>query len=126
MSPSFSTLRRRRVVAFFFLAGSAVGAMAQTAVPSPAPITPATSATPFVAGLAPYERPQGAPVLLEPLPEATRAQWATHGISDPVPPAILAFVKNQGAWYTPFSHPGMTGRYDIRGWHTESPKPEKR
>lgn len=123
MSPLFSTLCRRRVVAFFFLAGSALGAMAQTAAPPP---VPSTSATPFVAGLAPYERPQGAPVLLEPLPEATRAQWATHGISEPVPPAILAFLKNQGAWYTPFSRPGMTGHYDIRGWHTQLPKPEKR
>lgn len=125
MSPSSSTLSRLRVVAFFFLAGSAFGTVAQTAAPAPES-APTGSATPFIAGLAPYERPQGAPVLLEPLPEATRAQWATHGISEPVPPSILAFVKDQGAWYTPFSHPGMTGRYDMRGWHSQPPKPEKR
>ena len=85
-----------------------------------------SSQTPFIAGLAPYERPQGAPGLLEALPEAVRTRWATHGISEPVPPSILAFLKYQGAWYTPFSHPGMTGNYDIRGWHTAPVQPEKR
>ena len=30
---------------------------------------------------------------------------------------FTGFLEDQGNWYTPFNHPGMTGRYDIRGWH---------
>jgi len=41
---------------------------------------------------------------------------ALHGVDKPVP-ASLAWLKDQGAWYTPFNHPGMPGSYDLRGWH---------
>ena len=87
---------------------------------------PATAQTAFVAGLAPYQRPENAPALSEALPETTRAGQATRGIAEPVPPPILSFLKDQGAWYTPFSYPGMTGGYDIRRWHTSPLEPEKR
>ena len=66
-----------------------------------------------VAGLAPYQRPKGAPALNK-APEAARP---LHGISQPVPASITAFMKDQGAWYSPFTHPGMPGYYDLRGWH---------
>lgn len=86
----------------------------------------AAAQDPFIAGLAPYERPPGAPTVSAAAPETTRAQWATRGISQPVPQNVQAFLKDQGGWYTPFSYPGMTGGYDIRGWHPFSVSQEKR
>lgn len=71
-----------------------------------------------VAGLAPHLRPKSAPVvrMFEPTPD-----WrgkALSGVGEPIP-AGLKFLDNQGAWYTPFAHPGMTGPYDLRGWHAK-------
>ena len=40
-----------------------------------------------------------------------------HGIEPPYPES-LRFLNDQGGWYTPFIAPGMTGPYDIRGWHS--------
>ena len=74
----------------------------------------------FVAGLAPHERPESAPVLKQAIPESVRADKATHGVVGPVPESIQGFLKDQGGWYTPFSRPGMTGVYDIRGWHSQN------
>lgn len=69
-----------------------------------------------VAGLAPYQRPEGAPVIRELAgTDGIRAR-ALRGISDP-PSSVLAFLKSQGAWYTPFGEPGMPGYYDIRDLH---------
>ncbi|QLQ26068.1 MAG: hypothetical protein HZT41_15525 [Dechloromonas sp.] len=72
----------------------------------------------FVAGLAPYQRPADAPVItvFEQTPE-----WqarAMRGITPP--PTGIDFLKYQGAWYTPFIHPNLTGRYDIRGLHADA------
>jgi hypothetical protein len=69
-----------------------------------------------IAGLAPYERPVGAPVIksVNMTPEA-RGQ-ATRGVAQPLPSG-LGFLNDQGAWYTPFTHAGMPGYYDIRGMH---------
>lgn len=68
-----------------------------------------------IAGLNPSERPAGAPVIRQ----LQRPQsWFAHaltGITPPYPPS-LKFLEDQGDWYTPFIHPGMPGRYDIRGW----------
>jgi len=70
----------------------------------------------FIAGLEPWHRPEWAPVVTEyPKDEAWYARALT-GIIPPYP-ASLRFLEDQGAWYTPFIHPGMTGPYDIRGWH---------
>lgn len=69
-----------------------------------------------IAGVKPYERPVGAPVITT---HENTGAWYSHalsGISQPYPNS-LRFLENQGAWYTPFTKPGMHGLYDIRGWH---------
>ncbi len=79
-----------------------------------------------VAGLAPQMRPEGAPIItvFEKTPD-----WhagALSGVSQPHPSG-LSFLDSQGAWYTPFIHPGMLGPYDLRGWHArEKADPAKR
>lgn len=79
------------------------------------------AAQPPVAGLAPYERPAGAPVITQPpAPEETKTRML-QGIPQPLP-AGLGFAASQGAWYTPFDRPGMTGLYDLRGWHAAPAK----
>ena len=73
--------------------------------------------TVFIAGLAPDQRPVGAPVIT--VFEQTPA-WqarALRGITPP--PTGLDFLKYQGAWYTPFIYPNLTDRYDIRGLHAD-------
>jgi len=71
----------------------------------------------FIAGLVPDQRPAGAPVItvFEQTP-AWQAQ-ALRGITPP--PTGLEFLKYQGAWYTPFIYPNLTGPYDIRGLHSD-------
>ena len=69
-----------------------------------------------VAGTQPSMRPAGAPVIESFDRNDAWRTTAVSGISNPVP-ASLKFLDDQGAWYTPFNRPGMTGRYDIRRWH---------
>ncbi|MBU0500030.1 MAG: hypothetical protein KJ558_03125 [Gammaproteobacteria bacterium] len=69
-----------------------------------------------LAGLKPDQRPAGAPVLTETGKGDAWHQRAMTGISTPYPDS-LGFLADQGNWYTPFDHPGMTGPYDLRGWH---------
>ena len=71
----------------------------------------------FIAGLVPDSRPEGAPVItvFEQTPE-WRAQ-ALRGISPPQ--TGLGFLNDQGAWYTPFFHPNLKDRYDIRSLHAD-------
>ena len=69
-----------------------------------------------IAGTQPYQRPAGAPVIREVQKPEGWFTRALTGISQPYP-ASLRFLEDQGNWYTPFNHPGMLGRYDIRGWH---------
>lgn len=72
-----------------------------------------------IAGLAPDQRPAHAPSIKAaagPGPEATR------GIEPPLPKS-LGFLAHQGAWYTPFTLPGMTGHYDMRRWHAAPTDP---
>lgn len=69
-----------------------------------------------IAGEKPDQRPEGAP-RVETVEKG--ADWysnALRGVSQPYP-ASLHFLEDQGNWYTPFTRPGMVGRYDIRGWH---------
>lgn len=76
---------------------------------------------PAVAGLQPDRRP-AAPVVTE---VARPGEWyarAFTGIVQPYPWS-LRFVNEQGNWHTPFREPGMTGRYDIRGWHRQPASP---
>jgi hypothetical protein len=92
----------------------AVATYASTLAASPA-VSPAYP----VAGLTPYQRPHSAPVLTASQPLDTGQ--ALHGVSSPIP-ASLKFLKDQGGWFNPFSHPGMTGPYDLRGWHLAPPQ----
>ena len=68
-----------------------------------------------VAGLMPYQRPANAPTLT--VNPVLDAKQALHGVSSPIPES-LKFLNDQGGWFNPFTHPGMTGPYDLRGWHT--------
>ncbi len=77
--------------------------------------TPAFSQDQYIAGLAPSVRPPD-PVITEMVKGANWYAAALKGVGQPYP-ASLHFLENQGAWFTPFIHPGMTGLYDIRGWH---------
>lgn len=69
-----------------------------------------------VAGLNPDRRPAEAPVISEYPKDGNWYREALTGIERPYP-FSLKFLEDQGAWYTPFNRPGMTGRYDIRHWH---------
>lgn len=69
-----------------------------------------------IAGLNPSVRPKDAPVITE-YPKSK--DWyvaALSGVLAPYPQS-LNFLDSQGAWFTPFIHPGMTAPYDLRGWH---------
>jgi len=70
-----------------------------------------------VAGVRPDQRPANAPVIDRVVKDQTWYDRALHGVERPVPGNIEQILKDQGNWYTPFSRPGMTGRYDIRRWH---------
>lgn len=75
-------------------------------------LTAASAQTVEVAGLQPDRRPAGAPVIKHfDQSDAWKAQ-AVKGID--LPHTGLGFLKDQGAWYTPFNQPNMPGRYDIR------------
>lgn len=74
--------------------------------------------TPFIAGVQPSHRPEGAPAITQAVKDATWYALALTGISQPYP-ASLRFLEDQGNWFSPFIHPGMTGPYDIRNWHSQ-------
>lgn len=67
-----------------------------------------------VAGLAPFQRPANAPV--QTVSPALNARHSLFGVSAPIPDS-LKFLNDQGGWFNPFMHPGMTGPYDLRKWH---------
>lgn len=69
-----------------------------------------------IGGTTPYQRPASAPTITAVHHDGA---WYTHALTGVVPPypASLRFLEDQGNWYTPFNHPGFTGRYDIRAWH---------
>jgi hypothetical protein len=81
---------------------------------------PGSDAARAVSGLAPHERPEAAPRMGDFAPDPAWQRNALRGVSEPVPPS-LRFLQSQGRWYSPFVHPGMTGRYDIRGLHPAKP-----
>ena len=74
----------------------------------------------WIAGTAPSVRPADAPALTAVEHDKAWLKKALAGVSKPVPPS-LDFLKDQGDWYTPFMHPGMPGRYDLRNLHRTSP-----
>lgn len=69
----------------------------------------------LVAGLRPFERPATAPIVTVFEPGDVWRARALHGVGE-VQNGV-GFLKDQGAWYTPFTQPNMPGRYDIRGLH---------
>ena len=75
----------------------------------------------FVAGTTPDRRPENAPRLTTFEKNDAWYAKARTGVSEPYP-ASLMFLANQGGWFNPFTHPGMTGPYDIRGWHAKDTK----
>lgn len=94
---------------------AAIMAMALTAVSPRALAAAAAEAPPYpIAGLKPQQRPAGAPVMTQ---APALPPLALTGVTSPVPASIERWSKNQGAWYSPFLHPGMPGPYDLRGWH---------
>ncbi len=70
----------------------------------------------YIAGVNPAERPAKAPVIKTWVKTPAWYTQALRGVEKPYP-ASLRFLEDQGAWYSPFIHPGMTGPYDIRHWH---------
>ncbi len=71
-----------------------------------------------VAGTQPFERPAGAPVVQEMEKDGGWYGKALTGVTQPYPES-LRFLEDQGAWYTPFTRPGMSGPYDVRAWHKQ-------
>ena len=74
----------------------------------------AAEPSPYIAGVTPDHRRTDVPVIKEAPP--FDEQRAFRGIEQPYP-ASLSVFRDQGAWYTPFTLPGMIGPYDIRGYH---------
>jgi hypothetical protein len=79
-------------------------------------LPPMALAEPYIAGVNPSERPVGAPVITDYVKDKVWYEHALAGVSQPYPDS-LKFLDSQGAWFTPFIHPGMLGHFDIRGWH---------
>ena len=76
-----------------------------------------------VAGTRPFERPADAPALHASDRDRSVARQL-RGVATPYPTS-LRFVANHGGWFTPFTEPGMTGRYDLRGFHNQRhPEPD--
>ena len=73
-----------------------------------------------IAGLQPERRPENAPAITTVDKHEAWYQQALTGLSAPYPESFK-FLEDQGNWHTPFNQPGMTGRYDLRGWH-QSPE----
>jgi hypothetical protein len=71
-----------------------------------------------IAGLTTDIRPFGAPVIVS---FEQSANWKAQALQGINPPQTgVGFLKDQGAWYTPFIQPNSTGRYDIRGLHADA------
>lgn len=69
-----------------------------------------------ISGVNPATRPEGAPIISEFKKDGDWYADALSGVTSPYP-ASLKFLEDQGAWFNPFTRPGMPGPYDIRGWH---------
>lgn len=69
-----------------------------------------------IAGTVPDQRPANAPVITS---VQKGDQWYVQALTgvEPPYPASLRFLEDQGNWYTPFTHPGMPGPYDLRQWY---------
>ncbi|MDR0274866.1 MAG: hypothetical protein LBI48_05935 [Burkholderiaceae bacterium] len=70
----------------------------------------------YVAGLHPDRRPDAVPQLEEAARTPDQLERALRGIEKPVP-GNVASIAATGNWWVPLRRPGMTGPYDLRGWH---------
>ena len=84
---------------------------------------PAGADSLFVAGLQPHQRTAGAPTMRASDRDRAAARQF-RGIVKPYPQS-LGFASNHGGWFTPFTEPGMTGRYDLRLYHQASANDRK-
>ncbi len=80
------------------------------------------SAARYIAGVEPDKRRADIPVITQVKKDAAWQARALTGLSRPYPEHVLQFLKDQGNWFSPFLHPGMVDRYDIRKWHKPSKK----
>ena len=83
-----------------------------------APVPASRAGEVYVAGVIPDHRREDAPRVLAPSHPKAWYVAAVRGVEPPYPPSLF-FLDSQGDWYTPFNRPGMTGRYDLRGWHRD-------
>jgi len=79
---------------------------------------PVWAETVLIAGLQAHQRPANAPTLRAGDRDRTAARQF-RGIVKPYPQS-LRFASDHGGWFTPFTEPGMTGRYDLRLYHQSS------
>lgn len=78
-------------------------------------VTPAAADDVYIAGVSPHQRPASAPVMR--VSDRDRSPVRQfRGVAKPYP-LSLRFAKYHGGWFTPFTEPGMTGRYDLRAHH---------
>ena len=83
---------------------------------------PAAAPAPFISGVAPDRRPEGAPQITQDREvSAPEMEKRLHGVSQPYPGNVEEIART-GEWFVPLRHRGMTPPYDIRDWHAESTK----
>lgn len=76
--------------------------------------TPAASLA-YLAGTQPDRRPPAPKVRSHP---SLTPEKDLKGVNAPFPPSLKKAIASQGGWHTPLTTAGMTGPYDIRGYHT--------
>jgi hypothetical protein len=84
----------------------------------PTPLVHAADTGIYIAGTSPSIRPEGMPTITQVQHNTPWYVAALHGVEPPYPPS-LNFLDNQGDWFTPFTHAGMSAPYDIRQWHAQ-------
>lgn len=70
-----------------------------------------------VAGVQPFQRPSGAPVITQVERSSGWEKKALRGVGEPH--TGLDFIRDQGNWYTPLFHPNAPGAYDIRSLYRQ-------
>lgn len=71
-----------------------------------------------VGGITPAVRPAGFPSIHGVHNGIDWYRRVLRGVEQPYPQSLV-WLDRQGEWYTPFSRPGATGPYDIRGWYKQ-------
>lgn len=71
-------------------------------------------------GSTPFERPEEAPTITKFGESSQVLESGLQGVSKPYPSSLM-FLKDQGAWYSPFLRPGMARPYDLRNLRKSDP-----